>query len=97
MGISQEGAASCCTELPSQITHSYACRSQLDDCADVNVYCQSLSDPKMDGLCVCRQLPRGEQHHEILFGSIVYLHFHHDWVEQSCREFRCVKSTGAAS
>ena len=33
MGISEEGAASCCTELPSQITPSYACCSQQDDCS----------------------------------------------------------------
>ena len=36
MGISEEGAASCCTELPSQITPSYACCLQQDNCADTD-------------------------------------------------------------
>ena len=36
MGISEEGAASCCTELPTQITPSYVCCSQPDDCADTD-------------------------------------------------------------
>ena len=47
MGISEEGAASCCTELPSQITPSYACCSQQDDCADTDDGWRSASAMSM--------------------------------------------------
>jgi hypothetical protein len=42
MGISEEGAASCCMELPS-----YACCSQQDDCADVDDGWRSASAMSM--------------------------------------------------